>query len=195
VLGEYRKMHLTVDEIGSGLTPGPLDVPVFETDFGRIGAQICYDMYWDDGWRTLAEKGAEIVFWPSAFAGGSRVNMKALEHQYVVVSSTRKNTSKICDIRGEQVNATGFWDRNFFCGKVNLEKVLIDTWPHVYHFSDIRKKYGRKVLISTLHEEQFSIIESLSPEILVVDILIEFGIRSYKEEVKEAEEAQIKARI
>lgn len=194
-IGEYRKMHLTIDEIEWGLTPGPLDPPVFQMDYGKAAAQICYDIYWNDGWQRLAEKGAEIVFWPSAFAGGNRVNMKALEHQYIVVSSTRKNTSKICDIRGEQVNETGFWDRNFFCGKVNLEKVLIDTWPHVSQFSDIRKKYGRKVLISTFHEEQFSIIESLSPEILVADILKEFGIKTYKEEVKEAEEAQIKARL
>lgn len=193
-LGEYHKMHLTIDEIESGLTPGTLDPPVFKTDFGIAGAQICYDIYYNDGWQKLADKGAEIVFWPSAFAGGARVNMKALEHHYIVVSSTRKNTSKICDIRGEVINETGFWDRNFVCGRVNLEKVLVDTWPHFNRFGDIRKKYGRKVGITTLHEEQFSIIESLSPEIVVADILKEFGIKSYKEEVKEAEAAQIKAR-
>jgi hypothetical protein len=187
-------MHLTIEEIESGLTPGSLDPPVFKTDFGTAGAQICYDIYWDDGWSKLAEKGAEIVFWPSAFAGGERVNMKALQHQYVIVSSTRKNTSKICDLNGKALNETGFWDRNFFCGKVNLEKVLVDTWPHFSHFSDIRKKYGRAVNITTLHEEQFSVIESLSPGIRVSDILSEFGIKSYKQEVKEAELAQINAR-
>jgi beta-ureidopropionase len=195
ILGEYRKMHLTLEEIESGLTPGPIDPPVFHSDFGKTGAQICFDIYWDDGWQKLAEKGAEIVFWPSAFAGGTRVNMKALAHQFVVVSSTRKNTSKICDIRGEQIHETGFWDKNFFCGRVNLEKVLVDTWPHVSHFSDIRKKYGRKITISTLHEEQFSVIESLSPELFVADILKEFGIKPYKEEIEEAQAAQIKARI
>jgi len=193
--GEYRKMHLTIGEIESGLTPGPLDVPVFQADIGKTGAQICYDIYWDDGWQELAEKGADIVFWPSAFAGGARVNMKALEHQYVVVSSTRKNTSKICDLRGEVIKETGFWDRNFFCGKVNLEKILIDTWPHVSHFNDMRMKYGRKINISTLHEEQFTVIESLSPEVLVAGILKEYGIKPYKEEIAEAEAAQVKARI
>jgi predicted amidohydrolase len=193
--GEYRKMHLTVEEIESGLTPGPLDPPVFEADFGKFGIQICYDIYYNDGWQKLAEKGAEIVFWPSAFAAGSRVSMKALENLYAVVSSTRKNTSMICDIRGEVIETSGFWEKNLCCAAVNLEKVLIDTWPHVEHFHEIMKKYGRKVRISTLHEEQFTVIESLDPDIRVKDILNEFGIRSYREEVKEAEIAQIKARM
>ncbi|HLO58447.1 MAG TPA: nitrilase-related carbon-nitrogen hydrolase [Bacteroidales bacterium] len=192
--GEYRKMHLTVDEIESGLTPGPLDAPVFEADFGKFGIQICYDIYYNDGWQKLADKGAEIVFWPSAFAAGSRVKMKALENQYAVVSSTRKNTSMICDIRGEVIETTGLWEKNLCCAALNLEKVLIDSWPHVEHFHEIMEKYGRKIRISTLHEEQFTVIESLDPDIRVKDILKEFGIRSYREQVKEAEIAQIKAR-
>jgi predicted amidohydrolase len=193
-IGEYRKMHLTIGEIESGLTPGPLLPPVFAADFGRIGIQICYDIYWKDGWESLEKQGADVVFWPSAFAGGNRVNMKALEHQYIVVSSTRKNTSKICDIRGEVISQTGFWDKNFFCASVNLEKVLIDTWPHVSRFNEIRRKYGRKIRLSTLHEEQYTIIESLTPELFVADILREFEIKPYKQEVKEAEAAQIIAR-
>jgi predicted amidohydrolase len=193
-IGEYRKMHITIGEIESGLTPGPLEPPVFTADFGKIGIQICYDIYWNDGWEKLADSGAEVVFWPSAFAGGDRVKMKALENQYVVVSSTRKNTSRIFDIRGEIIEETGLWGRNFFCSAVNLEKVLIDSWPHVSHFEEIQKKYGRKVRISTRHEEQFSVIESLSPDVFVADVLREFSIKSYRQEVKEAKEAQIKAR-
>jgi len=46
-----------------------------------------------------------------------------------------------------------------------------------------------------LHEEQFTVIESLSPEILIAGILKEYGIKPYKEEIAEAEAAQVKARI
>lgn len=193
-LGEYRKIHLTIGEIESGLTPGPLQPSVFQADFGKFGVQICYDIYWNDGWEKLRELGAEIVFWPSAFAAGQRVNTKACENQYIVVSSTRKNTSKICDLRGEVIAQTGIWDRNFFCGSVNLEKVLVDTWPHVSHFNEIRRKYGRKVRITTFHEEQWTVIESLSPEVFVADILKEFGLKTFVLDVQEAEIAQIKAR-
>jgi beta-ureidopropionase len=193
-LGEYRKIHLTIGEIESGLTPGPLQPPVFQADFGKFGIQICYDIYWNDGWVKLRDQDAEIVFWPSAFAAGQRVNAKACENHYIVVSSTRKNTSKICDLRGEVIAQTGIWDKNFFCGSVNLEKVLVDTWPHVRHFNEIRKKYGRNVRLTTFHEEQWTVIESLSSDIFVADILKEFDIKTFVQDVQEAEVAQIKAR-
>ena len=65
VIGAYHKIHPTVDEIESGVTPGPLQPPVFQTDFGMIGIQICFDINWPEGWRALRKAGAEIIFWPS----------------------------------------------------------------------------------------------------------------------------------
>lgn len=194
-MGEYRKIHLTIGEIESGLTLGPLNPTVFQADFGKFGVQICYDIYWNDGWEKLRDQGAEIVFWASAFAAGQRINTKACENQFVVVSSTRKNTSKICDLRGEVIAQTGIWGKSFVCAPVNLEKVLVDSWPHYQHFKEIQRKYGRKVQITTFHEEQWSVIESLSPDVFVMDILKEFGIKTFVQDVLDAEIAQTKARL
>ncbi len=193
-LGEYRKMHLTTGEIESGLTPGPLDPPVFQTDFGTIGIQICFDIMWDDGWTKLEKQGVEIVFWPSAYAGGEVVNTKAHQHRYVVVTGTRKNTAKICDFTGEVVAQTGIWDKNYYCAPVNLEKAFLHTWPFVNRFDEIRKKYSRKVRIRTFHEEEWSIIESLSPDVKAAAILKEFNLKTYNQLTHEAEIAQTKAR-
>jgi len=193
-LGEYRKIHLTEGEINKGLTPGPLNPPVFQADFGKIGIQICFDMLWDDGWTKLKEQGAEIVFWPSAYAGGVMVNTKARQHKYIVASSTRKNTAKISDFTGEVVAKTGIWDENFYCAPVNMERALLHTWPFVNSFDKIRKKYGRKVKITTFHEEEWSIIESLSNDILVTEILEEFNLRTFDEHTHASETAQNKAR-
>lgn len=193
-MGEYRKIHLPEDEIDIGLTPGPLEPAVFQTDFGKIGIQICYDILWDDGWAKLRKQGAEIVFWPSAFAGGQMINTKAWQHKYLVATSTRKNTSKLCDITGEVVVQTGIWDKNYYCAPVNLEKVFLHTWPNNRHFKAIRKKYGRKVRITNFHEEEWSVIESLSSDIFISDILQEFGMRTFEQQAADAEIAQIKIR-
>src|SRR5690606_13523961 len=41
--GVYKKIRPTEGEIiQRGLCPGPVDPPVFETDFGKIGIQICF---------------------------------------------------------------------------------------------------------------------------------------------------------
>ncbi len=193
LIGEYRKMHPTVGEMERGIEPGPLDPPVFETDFGKVGAQICFDIEWTDGWEKLRRKGAEIVFWPSAFAGGSMVNAKATQNHYCVVSSTRKGTTKICDITGEEVATTGHF-ANFVCAPVNLEKVFLHTWPFCQRFAEIQAKYGRKVQIRTFHEEEWSILESRSADVKIADVMKEFELQTRDEHIDEADEAQRKKR-
>ena len=193
-VGEYRKIHLTENEINAGITPGPLNPPVFKTDFGIIGVQICFDSLWDDGWKALRQQGAEIVFWPSAYAGGQVINAKAWQNKYVVVTSTRKNTSKICDIAGDVVAQTGIWDNNLICAPVNLGKAFLHTWPSVSRFDEIRAKYGKSVKITNYHEEEWSVIESLSPDIFVKDILKEFNLRTHEQQTSDAEIAQNETR-
>ncbi|HUU28077.1 MAG TPA: carbon-nitrogen hydrolase family protein [archaeon] len=193
VVGEYRKMHPTVGEMDNGVSPGPLTPPVFHTDFGTIGAQICFDIDWLDGWQHLYEAGAEIVFWSSAFGGGTKLNMLASLFRYIVVSSTRKGVTRICDSTGESVAWTGLWE-TWCCATVNLEKAFLPTWPFVDKFNDIRKKYGRAIRLTNYHEEEWSIIESLSPDVKVAEVLKEFDIQTYDEVVQEATALQIQSR-
>lgn len=193
-LGDYKKIHITIGEIEWGVTPGPVDPPVFVTDFGKIGIQTCYDILWEDGWKKLSQKGAEIVFWPSGYSAGQTVSGKAWQHRYHVVSSSWKDTSKICDLTGNVICQTGRFQKNFICAPVNLEKAFLHTWPSFKKFQAIVEKYGNKVQIYTCHEEEWSILESLSPDVFVADILKEFDIPTYTQELQKAEEAQIRAR-
>jgi predicted amidohydrolase len=186
-IGKYDKIHETVGMIESGVTCGSLIQPVIMTDFGPVGIQICYDVNWEDGWRMLREQGAEIIFWCSAFDGGRRLNMKALQYQCVVASATNKNTAGLIDISGITITKTGIWDPNFYCGCVNLEKVFVPTYQSLKQLGGIVKKYGRRVRLTTLHEEEWTIIESLSPGLFVNDILKEFNLKSDRDSLKEAE--------
>ena len=195
VMGEYRKIHPTAGEIEKGIKPGPLDPPVFKMDFGIIGIQICFDINWDDAWKRLRSKGAEIVFWVSAFAGGTRVNTMAWQNKYFVVSSTNKDTTKICDISGTDIARTGRWNPRWVCAPVNLEKVFLHTWPYVQRFDEIKVKYGRKISITNFDEEEWSIIESLSPEVKVDDIMKEFDLKSHEEHIDAADGIQKNARL
>ena len=193
-IGTYEKIHLTDYEIEAGYTCGPLFQPVIRTEFGPIGIQICFDIEWDDGWTMMRQQGAKIIFWPSAFAGGKCVNTKAWEHKCIVSSATNKNTAKICDISGEVIAQTGIWNPNLFCAPVNLEKAFLHTWPAVQHFGEIQKKYGKKIRITNFHEEEWSVIESLSPEINVGDILKEFDLKTHEELTGYTEILQKKSR-
>lgn len=188
-IGEYHKMHPTVGEMEKGIMPGVSKPPVFKTDIGVLGAQICFDIEWSDGWRRLREAGAELVFWPSAFAGGAMVNTHAWQNKYCVVSSTRKGTTKICDIDGQTLARTGHF-ADWVCAPVNLEKAFLHTWPFCRRFEEIRAKYGRKVSIHTFHEEEWTIIESHVADIRVADILKEFDLQTHEQHIGQAEAVQ-----
>jgi apolipoprotein N-acyltransferase len=43
---------------------------VYATDFGRVGLAICFDVNWTSLWQEMANQGAELVVWPSAYSAG-----------------------------------------------------------------------------------------------------------------------------
>jgi predicted amidohydrolase len=94
VSGVYSKTHPTEGELEEGTTPGRVDPPLFETDFGVIGVQICFDVNWWESWKRLKQLGAKIVFFPSAFPAARQLSALALMNQYYIVSSAMRGSSR-----------------------------------------------------------------------------------------------------
>lgn len=82
VAGCYRKVYVFW---GEGVHLGE-DVKVVDTDFGRIAMLTCFDANFDEVWQEAERKGAEVVFWPSAYGGGLVLNGYAAIHNYYVVA-------------------------------------------------------------------------------------------------------------
>lgn len=186
-IGQYNKIHETIGYVKEGITCGAMVQPAIQTEFGPVGIQICYDINWEDSWKMLRDQGVKIIFWCSAFDGGQQINMKALQNKCIVASSTNKNTSKVCDIDGITIAKTGIWEPNFYCGKLNMEKVFIPAYDYLKECRDIRRKYGRKIKITCFHEEEWTIIESISQDVLIKDIIMEFNLTSHVDGLREAE--------
>ena len=88
--GKYRKVYLPREEVEAGCTPGN-SYPVFDTDFGRIGMMICWDLQYIDPARALAVQGAEIIFCPIWGGNAILAKARAIENQtYLVTSSYSK---------------------------------------------------------------------------------------------------------
>jgi predicted amidohydrolase len=198
--GVYHKIHPTDTEIipetyykGGGMTPGVLKPPVFKTDFGTIGMQICMDASWFRNWRSLKEDGAEIVFFPSQGPFGDTLVHHAWLNHFYIVSGTGED-ARIIDITGDIIASDGEFAR-WVCAPVNLEKVFLEIWPQVHRFDDIQKKYGRKIRFKIYHPENWATLESLDPDIKVKDILEEFELPTWDGQIKEATEIQDKYRL
>lgn len=98
----YGKRNLWATE--DGVTAGWAAPPVIETKFGKIGVIICWDIAFPETVRSLASRGAEIIFCPSywyaqygtenAIAGLPLV--RAFENQvfFVLADAFDPNTAK-----------------------------------------------------------------------------------------------------
>jgi predicted amidohydrolase len=124
--GSYRKTHLPREEVEGGLTPGN-DYPIFETDFGKIGILICWDLQFPEPWRALALAGAEIVLLP--IWGGSEplAYARAIENHIFVVSSSYDMKSFILDPTGA-VLAEATTEQPIAVAELHLDRPILQPW-------------------------------------------------------------------
>jgi predicted amidohydrolase len=190
-LGAYHKMHPTTGELESGIMPGPKTPTVFQTDIGTIGAQICFDINWQDGWQKLWKAGADIVVWPSAFPGGRMLNAMAWLTKAYVITSTRPFPPRIIDMDGEDIDTGGRFEQ-FAMAPINLEKAFIHIWPYTKQLDALKEKYGQQVRIKKYHLEDWATVESLTDDLAVQDLLDEFEIPTHKQHIDTADQLQQK---
>ena len=100
VAGKYRKVYLPREEYEVGLTPGN-DYPVFQTDFGKVGLMICWDLQYADPARALVLGGAELILLP--IWGGNQAigKARAIENQVFIAASGYDYPTYIMDPLGE----------------------------------------------------------------------------------------------
>jgi predicted amidohydrolase len=106
IVATYRKLHLfDADPPGgvpsreSFLFSAGVDVVTAETEFGRVGMSICYDVRFPELYRRLATLGATLVFVPAAFryeTGKDHwdvlLRARAIEDQTFVVAAAQWGT-------------------------------------------------------------------------------------------------------
>lgn len=110
--GTYRKTHLPREEWQQGITPGT-DYPVFQTDFGTVAVQICYDWFFPEPASIFALKGAEVLFAPTwgntlpdrdgQIDGESTFRVRARDNGLVLVPSVYDGDSMVIDAMGRIV--------------------------------------------------------------------------------------------
>jgi predicted amidohydrolase len=124
--GRYRKVYLPREEYEGGLTPGG-DYPVFDTDFGRVGMIICWDVHYADPARALALRGAELVLMP--IWGGNEVlaRARAIENHLFIASSGYGFPSLIYDPDGETL-ARSEEDGTVVSATIDLNRRYVDKW-------------------------------------------------------------------
>lgn len=120
IIGKYHKIHM-FSYFGSKeseyITPGN-SCAVVETDIGKIGLSICYDLRFPELYRTLTYNGAELIICPAAWS------YPRLEH-WLILNRARAIENQVYFI---SVNQTGKSDNS----RENLgHSMIIDPWGSV----------------------------------------------------------------
>jgi predicted amidohydrolase len=90
--GKYRKVCLPRGEVEAGIAPGS-DYPIFDTRFGKLGMMVCYDGFFPEVARELANRGAEVIAWPVWGCNPILAQARACENHVYLVSSTYEDVS------------------------------------------------------------------------------------------------------
>lgn len=89
IIGRYDKIHLmkamNYDE--SKFVEGGVSQTVIDTDFGRVGMMVCYDLRFPELARGMVQDGADIIFVPAFFPAGSPLPPRT-DHWDTLVNST-----------------------------------------------------------------------------------------------------------
>jgi predicted amidohydrolase len=166
------------------VTPGPAPL-VVSTDFGELGVAICFDVNFPEVWQQLADQGAELVVWPSAYSAGTTLQAHALMHHYAIITSTQTGDCQVFDITGERI-----LDEQGECD-VTVSRVTLDLDRGVYHENfnmDKREQllgdHGDDVVLEQhLPREQWFVLRAARPDISARELARRYGLEELRDYV------------
>lgn len=161
----FEKIHVTPDEAKVWGLQGGKSVKAFDTDCGKIGILICYDVEFPEMSRLLADEGMDILFVPfltDTQNGYSRVRYcaqsRAIENEcYVAIAGSVGNLPKVhnMDIQYAQSMVFTPCDFSFPANGIkaeataNTEMILIadvdiDMLRELHQFGSVRNLKDRR---------------------------------------------------
>ncbi len=175
IVGVYRKVYPTLSEMEQGILPGEGPV-VLETDFGKVGCIICFDLNFRElGW-AYRDRGAELMCFLSMFRGGLQLSIWAYDFQVFMASATPGENSRIVDPLGRVLADSSQYGR-FIWRDLNLDSVVLHIDYNHEKLPEVKKKYGPEVTFEVASPEGIFLMSSWGPR-SVRDVVEEFGLET-----------------
>ncbi|MCK4244839.1 MAG: carbon-nitrogen hydrolase family protein [Candidatus Omnitrophica bacterium] len=185
IVGVYDKTFPVVEEMSKdGILPGK-GAKVFPTDFGRIGAMICFDFNFRELFAGYKSKGVELICFLSAFRAGFMIPAAAFENQVFIASSTPGENSVIVDPLGRTLAESSMYGKIIF-SKINLDSKVIHIDYNQQKMANLKKKYKEYVRVEVASPEAVYFLSSFHPKKSVEEMIKEFKIETFDEYLNRA---------
>jgi N-carbamoylputrescine amidase len=126
MLGIYRKMHIPDDPSYFEkfyFTPGDLGFPTFQTKYGRIAVQICWDQWYPEGARLASLHGANVIFFPTSIGwhpkekaefGSAQLDAwRTIQRSHAIANGVYVAVANRVGLEGPADSGLEFWGNSF----------------------------------------------------------------------------------
>jgi N-carbamoylputrescine amidase len=126
MLGIYRKMHIPDDPSYYEkfyFTPGDLGFPTFQTKYGRVAVQICWDQWYPEGARLASLQGANVIFFPTSIGwhpkekaefGAAQLDAwRTIQRSHAIANGVYVAVANRVGLEGPADSGLEFWGNSF----------------------------------------------------------------------------------
>jgi predicted amidohydrolase len=183
----YRKNYPTIGEMDEGITPGR-EIPVAECDGVRVGATVCFDANFDNIPMELERQRARLVFWPSMYWGGRKLQHWAFRYgfsiavSYVAESAIIDMSGRYLDRRGtDTLKVRQQLSPPWAIAAINVNRELYHLDDNQLKFPAIREKYGPDVEFDIHEPEGYFLMSTERPDLPAEGVAKEFGLETLRD--------------
>lgn len=173
IAGYYRKVYVY---FGENANPSREGVKAFETDFGKIGILICFDVNFPELWQQLGQLDCELVFWPSALDRCGLLSGYAMLHDYWIVCV---GGGSVVDLNGDTVPK----DEEPFPGQiittVDLDRTIVAAPGNDARLYKLLAEHVGEVQIDGHDDlEGWYLLRATKPGIRVRDLCVQYRLET-----------------
>jgi len=158
------------------------DAQVYRADFGRLGFATCFDVNFPEVWRRLADKGAEVVIWPSAYSAGVALQAHAINHHFYIVSVTQTSDCLVYDINGEKLSYKKSERVNVATATLDLDRAIYHQNFNIPKRDKLLKEHAEDVEQERwMQLEQWFILRAKRPGVSARELAKQYGLEELRD--------------
>ena len=176
-VGVYNKNHLVMEEYTNCHIRYGKDPELIETDFGKVGAAICYDLQFDELREKYMKLRPELIVFPSLFQGGFLKQYWAFSNRCWFVSSIGIGNApcEVINPLGEVVAKSSSYFSHLTVD-INLDYCIAHLDYNGERITRMKQKYGDEVQLCAPSGLGRVMITSFSETVSACEMAKEFEI-------------------
>ena len=166
------------------------EAPVYQADFGRVGMAICFDVNFPEVWKRLADQGAELVVWPSAYSAGTSLMAHAINHHFHIVTSTLLGDCLVFDITGKVIHDQRSRGLNISRITLDLDRGIYHTNFNIEKRDRLLREHGDDVeQEQELDREQWFVLRAKRPGVSARALARQYGLEELRDYIDRSRRA------